>query len=245
MRQHWIYKKEACTVWLCLIFLCNLFLNGNVVEATTQNLPPGVVIADENGISATAEGEYYIDLPNILPGDSYKKDITIRSLDIKEPFDLGVLVTPKSKDGMLDLNDVVTLTLTLDGKKIYNGKLLGDGTFDWTTQPLRLGVCEYGKDQLLTAEFSIDKNLDTESFKEESQLLYYWTFVATKNQDKPKESTAESTGGATAPKRKGMLPMTGEEIKNWIYKILTGLLLVLILVLLWKKKREKKTEEGE
>lgn len=137
------------------------------------------------------------------------------------------------------------MKLTLDGKEIYSGKLLGDGTFDWTVQPLRLGVCEYGNDQLLIAEFNVDKNLEAKSFKEESQLLYQWTFVATKNQDQPKQSIEEPTGQTVTPKRTGMLPMTGEEIKNWIYKILTGLLLVLILVLLWKKKREKKIEEGE
>lgn len=33
--------------------------------------------------------------------------------------------------------------------------------------------------------------------------------------------------------------MTGEEIKNLIYKTLAGLLLVLIAILLWKKRKDE------
>ena len=206
----------------------------SVVTCASQSLPDGVVIGDEAGISASSEGEYYVDLPKVLPGESYEKTITIRSLDIKEPFELGLLSNPKSSKGPIDFNKHILLTLTLENKEIYKGSLLGNGQFDWSIQPLVIGTCKYGEDQILKARFDIDKTLTNEDYKEDSQLLYHWTFVATKNQVKPSNSTPKVT-----EKKTGKLPMTGEEIRNLIYKILSGLLLFLIAILLWKKKKDE------
>ncbi|MBO0439915.1 LPXTG cell wall anchor domain-containing protein [Candidatus Enterococcus ikei] len=231
---------QVCLPFLVLYSLLSVFItftSGSLVAVASQTLPPGVVIGDEAGISASSEGEYYVDLPNVLPGESYEKTITIRGMDVKEPFELGILVTPESTKGVINFDKLITLTLFIDGKELYKGPLLGNGEFDWTVQPLIVGICEYGKDQILTAVFEINKDLTLEDYKEESQLLYHWTFVATKNQPKPSEETVASSTPDN-PKPKGTFPMTGEEIKNLIYKTLAGLLLVLIAILLWKKRKD-------
>lgn len=212
-----------------------------IITDASQTLPDGVVIGDETGISASSEGEYYVDLPNVLPGESYDKTITIRSLDIKEPFELGLLVSPKSAKGAIDFNKHITLTLTLGKKQLYKGPLLGNGTFDWTVQPLIIGNCEYGTDQILKAHFEVDGSLTNEDYKEDSELLYYWTFVATKNVEPPPPPTSSTDDSSSKPS--GKLPMTGEEIRNWIYKVLSGLLLFLIIILLWKKKKDEEKND--
>ncbi|WP_430602370.1 hypothetical protein IGJ02_002708 [Enterococcus sp. DIV0724b] len=239
MQQQSMRKRILVLVLYSFSSIFFTFTNAKLVAVASQTLPPGVVIGDETGISATSEGEYYVDLPNVLPGESYEKTITIRSMDVKEPFELGLLATPESTKGVIDFNKQVKLTLSLDGKKLYQGPLLGNEEFDWTVQPLIIGVCEYGKDQILTAMFEVDKDLTLADYKEESQLLYHWTFIATKNQPKTIDS---STSAPDKPKSKGMFPMTGEEVKNLIYKTLTGLLLVLITILLWKKRKEEQSK---
>lgn len=242
MQQRSMRKRLLFLVLYSFSCIFITFTSGTLLAVASQTLPPGVVIGDETGISASSEGEYYVDLPNVLPGESYEKTITIRSMDVKEPFELGIVVTPDSSKGVIDFNKQIKLTLSLDEKNIYQGPLLGNGEFDWTVQPLILGVCEYGKDQILTAVFEVDKDLTLADYKEDSQLLYHWTFVATKNQPKPIDSKDSSSPLPTKVKPKGMFPMTGEEIKNLIYKTLAGLLLVLIAILLWKKRKEEQAK---
>lgn len=248
---------------VCLIFL---FTHSLAVHADTT-LPPGMVIGDSEGMYATSEGEYYIDLVDILPGESYKKDITIRSLDLEEPFSLGLLVEEVSSSGSVLWQNHITLTLVLDGKEIYQGPLLGNGEFDWSKTPLELGVCKYGTDKILQATFTLDSYLTSEDLREQSKVEFYWTFVGTKDQQpiKPTEPTEPSTsdsstptvpsasssedgrgtlpaaGGGTpsVPNYGKRLPQTGEQV---VYMFLTGMLLVLIALFLWKKRREEERE---
>lgn len=236
------------TLLLCLVagFGC-----GRISDAA-QTLPPGMVIGDSEGIYASSEGEYGIDLDDLLPGETYEKEITIRSLDLEEPFSLGLLVEPISSEGPIAWEEHIALTLTLDDEEIYQGPLLGDGSFDWTKTPLELGVCKYGTDKLLKATFVTDKTLSMDQFREVSELTFHWTFVGTKDQPPTPSSEppasippepvtpGEPKQPASVPKQIGKrLPQTGEQL---VYMFMSGLLLVLIALFLWKKRREEEQE---
>ncbi|WP_429964929.1 LPXTG cell wall anchor domain-containing protein [Enterococcus sp. AZ072] len=235
----------------------------SIAEAA-KALPPGMVIGDSDGMYATSEGEYYIDLIGILPGEVYEKEITIRSLDLEEPFSLGMLVEEIESSGSVDWKNHITLTLILDGKEIYQGPLLGDVSRDWSKIPLELGVCTYGTDKLMHATFTVDADLTNENLKTRSTLDFIWTFVGTKDHPKdptpptkptkptepsaPEEPTIPSTSNSSGklpitdqgtPTTRKLLPQTGEEL---VYLFLTGLLLVLIVLFLWKKRREEEQE---
>ena len=270
--------KKLKAVFNGVICLC-VFFGGALSAQAVETLPPGMVIGDSDGIYATSEGEYYVDLVNILPGDKFEKEITIRSLDLEEPFSLGLLVEEIDSTGSVDWKDHITMTLSLDGEEIYHGPILGDDSRDWTVTPLELGVCKYGTDKLLTAAFAVDSSLTNEDLRERSTLNFYWTFVATKDQPteptrptepteptqpttpsepiaptdpaepggpaEPGNPTQAGTAGApkqgAAPKANGnkLYPQTGEEL---VYTFMSGLLLVLIVLFLWKKRREE--EQG-
>ena len=227
------------------ILLCLLACFGGLHAAeAAQALPPGMVIGDSDGVYATSEGEYYVDLVDILPGDTYTKEVTIRSLDLEEPFSLGLLVEEIDSTGSVDWKEHITMTLTLDDKEIYQGPILGDGETDWTKTPL-------------------DSSLTNEDLRDDSILNFYWTFVGTKDQKptepteptEPSEPTVPSepttpsgsgdlpkTGGGTASGTSGSgkrLPQTGEQL---VYQFLSGLLLVLLALFLWKKRREEEQE---
>lgn len=253
-----------------ILSLFALFSGSLTVEAA-KTLPPGLVIGDSEGMYATSEGEYYIDLVDILPGDVYEKEITIRSLDLEDPFSLGMLAEEVDSSGSVDWKNHITLTLVLDGKEIYQGPLLGDGSRDWTKTPLELGVCKYGTDKLMKAIFTIDSALTNEDLRSQSTLNFTWTFVGTKDQPtepttstepssstEPSMSTEPSTsysgkrdlpitdpgngrsGGSSGSTGSGKrLPQTGEQR---MYQFLSGLLLVLIALFLWKKRREEEQE---
>lgn len=239
--------------WLILLFF---FIGPPTAEAVNA-LPPGMVIGDSEGLYATSEGEYYIDLVDLLPGEIYEKEITIRSLDLEEPFSLGLLVEEVESKGSIDWKEHIVVRLELDGEKIYDGPLLGDGSFDWTQTPLKLGVCNYGTDKVMKATFTVDSGLTNEDYRDQSHLYYYWTFVAVKDQQpaepddptKPQEpvSPAEPSTSTTGELPRTMaaadaadsgkrLPQTGEQL---VYQFLSGLLLVLIALFLWRKRREE------
>lgn len=265
--------RKIIALLSCLISL-SFFFGGSLFADAVATLPPGLVIGDSEGIYATSEGEYYVDLVDILPGETYEKEITIRSLDLEEPFSLGLLAEEVSTSGSVDWKEHITLLLTLDGEEIYQGPLLGDGSFDWTRTPLELGVCKYGTDKILKATFTINASLTSEDLREESRLDFYWTFVGTKDQPTeptsptepttptepitssdtrtpttPSDSSDSGAGRGTLPGTGGtppsasdsgkLLPQTGEQV---VYMFLSGMLLVLIALFLWKKRREEEPE---
>lgn len=250
--------SQILTVLFCLL----IGFNTGSISHAANTLPPGLVIGDSNGIYASSEGEYGIDLNNLLPGEIHEKEITIRSLDLEAPFSLGLLVEPIASEGPIAWEDHIDLTLTLDGKEIYQGPLLGDGSFDWSKTPLELGICEYGSDKLLTATFVTDRELPLDQFTEASELTFYWTFVGTKDQQPitptdpttPFEPTEPSppgeeprgnlpdAGGTFLERLAKRLPQTGEEVRDALYKFLAGLLMVLLALFLWKKRREEEQE---
>ncbi|WP_429973945.1 LPXTG cell wall anchor domain-containing protein [Enterococcus sp. AZ163] len=252
------------TILGILICLFIGFGEQGTVEAA-KALPPGMVIGDSDGMYATSEGEYYIDLIGILPGEVYEKEITIRSLDLEEPFSLGMLVEEIESSGSVDWKNHITLTLILDGKEIYQGPLLGDASRDWSKTPLELGVCTYGTDKIMQATFTVDADLTNENLKTKSTLDFIWNFVGTKDHPtdpthpteppKPTEpsSSTESPVPSTSPSSSGNLPATGQETpttrkllpqtgEELVFLFLTGLLLVLIVLFLWKKRREEEQE---
>lgn len=246
MNQHSTGWTRALPIILLMYIGCITFGAGSISYAAEQ-LPPGLVIGDDSGIYATSEGEFYVDLPSVLPGDVYEKEITIRSLDIQEPFSLGLLVEPAEATGIIDFNEYIWLTLTLDGQELYDGPLLGDGSFDWTQTPLELGVCSYGTDKILQARFQVSAALTEAEYREESQLLFHWIFVAVRDYAASTESSSQistdtvssSTSSSYQKPSGGHLPQTGEDLRDMLYKLLIGLLLITIVLLLWKKRNDK------
>lgn len=254
LRKH--FAKIVCV----LIAICG-FSQASIGYAA-EELPPGMVIGDEKGLYTTPKGDYYIEMKDVLPGETYKKTITIRSLDLKEPYSLDLRVDPVDSTGPIDFNKSMTMTLTLDDKEIYTGPLLGNGEFDWTKTPLELGICKYGTDKVLKATFKVDKSLTGDDFEEPSEMKFKWTFVATRDQKKeeptipttPKEKDNPKLPDTEGPRQKESIieelirknfPQTGEDLRDALYKTLSGLLLVLIVALLWKKKKEEEAKQGE
>lgn len=251
--------KLSKTVFVILMG-CFSFFGFSMAGDAAKTLPPGMVIGDSEGVYATPEGEYYIDLVNILPGETYEKEITIRSLDLEEPFSLGLSVEKGEQSGRIDWNEFITMTLTLDGEEIYQGPILGNGRSDWSKTPLALGVCKYGTDKILKAHFTIDSSLTNEHYRESNVLTFHWTFVGTKDQStEPTDSSTTSPSSSSTPTSPSssfsggdrerndktpsssskQYPRTGEDIRDALYKFLVGVLLVLIVLFLWKKRKEE------
>ncbi|ALS01453.1 hypothetical protein ATZ33_08760 [Enterococcus silesiacus] len=235
---------------LLLLFLFSILSVGiEEVSVHAEALPPGMVIGDSEGLYATSEGEYFIDLVDVMPGYSFTKEITIRNVDVKEGFKLSLLVKAGKNTGPIDFTDAVKVELEHEGKIIYAGGLLGNDQHDWTSDPLPLGVYESGGESVLKARFTVSSSLGLEDYKEPSEYQFHWIFDA--------ESKAKGTTEIEAPifkpepsKKKDekksfwdYLPRTGEEIENFLYKVCAAFFVLVIILLL--KRFNKDNQNGE
>ena len=202
------------------------------VNSLASTLPYGTVITDSKGVTIGTDGVYNIDITNVKPGKTYTKEITLRSSGKVEPYDMVLRAEKVSSKGKIDWNKHANLTLHLDGKQIYDGPILGNGKIDWSNVGVSFGGFEYATEKVLKASIKIDDSLTNEDFKEVNQLLYKWTFIATRN-------GKEIEPGKDKGKEFFSLPKTGEEWREFIYKMIVGLLLLLIVLLSWKNRRRE------
>lgn len=162
---------------LFLMVLGFLFFTGEVVQGTTS-LPPNLIIGDTEGFYVDEKGEYFIHMEDIMPGDVFTKEIVIRNVDKKEGFDVRIQVRNGESSGPIDFRKVVEVELTLDGKPIYKGGILGNDEFDWTKDQLELGHYSSGDEQLLQATFTVSSELGLEDYQKPSEYEFYWNFIA-------------------------------------------------------------------
>lgn len=221
---------------IILFLLINIYFFSS--SSLAAALPYGSIITDNKGLTLESDGKYLVDIENALPGETYKKEFMIRSSEKIDPYDLSLRVKKVESHGNIDWNDHVLLTLTLDGKQIYQGKLLGDGKKDWSKEDLLLGKFEYGTERKLVAKFEIDKTLTNEDFSKVNTLLYNWQFIATR-----KGVPIEDSKKKDAPFLR--LPQTGEEWREFIYQAIAGILLILLAILIWKNRRKNHEKENE
>ncbi|MFD1900675.1 LPXTG cell wall anchor domain-containing protein [Enterococcus termitis] len=240
-------SKRRCQ-YLCVLLYLILALLVKAAPVEGVALPPGVVIGDTDGFYASSEGEYFIELDDLLPGDTFTKEISIRNVDVKQGFDVRLQVKDGEQKGPIDFRKYVTVTIKQGNTVIYEGNILGKENFDWTVSQLPLGFYTSGDEEVLTATFTVSSELGLEDYKEASEYKFYWNFLATAKDEPttPTDSTDPTTPTTpikpTKPvKPSGFLPSTGEEWENLLYRICAGLFLIVIaLFFFYKKRRETK-----
>jgi len=153
-----------------------------------SQLPEGFLIGDQDGIKVDGDGHYYIDLRGLLPGDEFRKTLTIQNLsqndntpEGKVPYTLVMSAEPVMTEGPIDLLDKVHLTMKLEGEVVYEGPTRGDGSPDMTDTPLPLGVYAIGDQKSLEITFKVAA--DMEIHEERSQADFRWLFYAYRETD--------------------------------------------------------------
>lgn len=220
-----------------VLFIC-FFSGRSLVFA--DDLPPGVIVGDDNGIKADDNGNYFIEHKDIKPGITFKKKITISNYSQeKEPFNLRLKMIGDETSGEINLLEVMTVTLMFEGKEIYKGNLAGKPNMENVKLPLNLGKFKVGDTKLLEATFNVSADLPTEKWKKRSKADFYWVFYATKEDNpidsKPPEKPRPPNTKPSSP----LLPQTGEE---WFFMIIGGIMgvfVVMISLIIAKKRRNK------
>jgi len=184
-------------------------------ESKNINLPAGILIADQNGISVDSHGYYYIDVRGLEPNDAIFKVITLQNLD-QTPYTLYMTAEPLFARGPEDLLEKVRLTLKLNGKTVYDGPCRGNGTPNMIQNAISLGTFATGDRSTLDVTMIVASDLQL--FEEKSEADFRWHFYA--NRSAPAQP-----------------PKTGLLQNYWLLLPIAALLLFSSLLLIGVKRR--------
>ena len=217
-------KKLKNRLAAFVLACCMVFATAASTLAVEKNLPDSFCIDDENGISVTDAGAYFLYSDNLMPGDVITRTLTLRNLNQGNPFELCMIGESPESAGPVDWLENLHLRITLDGRELYAGRLRGDGRdtrtmegngADLLYQGLELGTYQQGDYGVLKFVVTADAgHLSAEDLREASKASIKWVFYAAKN--------AEEDG-----------PKTGELVRFGLY-ILLALLIILCAAILWK-----------
>ncbi|MCL2299791.1 MAG: hypothetical protein FWC27_06555 [Firmicutes bacterium] len=223
-----LVRLPAALLALCLMAAAW----GAQALAAETNLPAGFLIGDENGISVTDAGEYFLCSDHLLPGDVITRTLTLLNLEQGEPYRLYMLGDAPASSGNVDWLDNLHLRITLEGQLLYSGRLRGDGReacgmpgngADLIRQGLNLGT--YGKGDRKTLRFVVTANagLSAQDLREVSSARINWVFHAVK--DAPPDP-----------------PQTGDALRGGIYILLLSIcVLCAVFYRRYRKLRGNKT----
>jgi hypothetical protein len=144
--------------------------------ANSRNLPDGLLIMDEKGMAVPTDGNYFIDVPKIRPGEVVTKTLKIQNRSEGDPVALTISSQPGETSGIEDLLDKVSLELTLDGAVIYSGRLRGDSGPDMVKTPIGIGSYARGDERTLGIKLTASDSIKLG--RQKSEAFFNWSFVA-------------------------------------------------------------------
>lgn len=221
---------------LLLILLPTFILFVQPITSYAQDLPPGMVVGDEKGLSANKDGEYFVKVDDVMPGQNWHKNISLLNMEKDIPYQLTMLISPPKVSGSLDLSEAIKMKLTYQGKVVYNGSASGKSKEkNIQNEPLDLGIFKSGDSRALEVDYSLSGKYTKKDFEVKNKMENTWTFYAVKSKDPTKPIDP------TNPKENkifGVLPLTGEDVRQMMIMLCIGMLVVLIFLLIWKKKQQ-------
>lgn len=200
-------KKFIFTFAVMIFMTANVFAEIKMPEGFVKGLPENLIAMDENGYSPDPEnGEIYVYIPDMNPGELYTKDISLMNLREDAEYKIYMTATPNYTKGNVDMLNETRCRLYLDDKLIYEGLVNGDGTPNMQQNGLDLGgLYKSGISRKLHAEFVWNwSGKTTYDFEDKSsyygEVSFYWTFYAQVFESRnPSNSGGNGGAGVTKP----------------------------------------------
>lgn len=220
--------KYIKVIITCLLSFFTVVAFSN--EGFAENVPSGIIIGDERGLRIEKNGEYLINIDNVMPGKSWEKTISIVNMEESSLYNLDFMISQTTASGSLDLSKALQMIMTYRGEVIYSGPASGiSKNKNLQVTPENLGTFVGGDSRALNVKFSLSGEYTNEDFSEKNIFECVWTFTAVKKEMSQKISNDK--------KIKKLLPMTGEQIRQVIVFFCLGLFFILIILLGWKARQ--------
>ncbi|MEI5994849.1 LPXTG cell wall anchor domain-containing protein [Candidatus Enterococcus mansonii] len=211
-----------------------------VYGAEGEPLPPGIVIGDDKGIQVQSDGNYLVEINNVLPGKKWTIDVNLMSVDKGTPYDLSIRLLKPTVEGPIDFSKAIRMTMDYNGKKIYDGPASGiSKELNLQESTYSLGTFRSGDSRRLHVTFEMDSTYTKDDFQVKSVMENIWAFRAVKNHEPESIKTSETKKQVEWKKPTTLFPRTGEEWRNVLIYTCLGLFVMLMALLIAKKKYEE------
>jgi hypothetical protein len=197
-------RRFICTIFAIMLLSTCVCAETKLPDGSVQGLPQNIIVMDENGYSPEENGELYIYIPNMLPGEVYTKDVTISNMRDDAVYSIFMKATPNYNGGEVDLLNETECKLYLDDKLIYQGLVNGDGTPNMQDDGIDLGgIYQSGESRKLHAEFVWNITDETQDFVDKYNdelkdyhgiVSFHWIFYGEVSGGST-TTTSRTTGG--------------------------------------------------
>ena len=229
--------KKLIAVMLAAVLLMSMCVTAAYADelraGTVAGLPEKLVVLDDNGNSVSENGEYFFEVQDMTPGENYVKNIQIMNLREDASY-----------------HNECVVTLYLDERVVYQGKVTGEGIPDVRNEPLDLGRYGPGQSRVLRAEIVWNASGNYDGAVDEGHRIYDFNGVKVVREKSGKTHIEGEvifkwifTAVGDAPTPSGESSGTYIDTGETITFIFAGLIIVAIgvmMLLLFVKKRKKK-----
>ena len=244
--------KKLIAILLAAVLLMSMSVTAAYADelraGTVAGLPEKLVVLDDNGNSVSENGEYFFEVQDMTPGENYVKNIQIMNLREDASYHIYFNAQPMAKYGDIDLEEECVLTLYLDERVVYQGKVTGDGVPDVRDEPLDLGKYGPGESRVLRAEIVWNATFSQGGAIDEGHRIYDFDGVKVVREKTGKTHIEGEvifkwifTAVGDAPpidQSSGTYIDTGETI-TFVFAGLVVVAIGVMMVLLFVKKRKK------
>ena len=244
--------KKLIAILLAAVLLMSMSVTAAYADelraGTVAGLPEKLVVLDDNGNSVSENGEYFFEVQDMTPGENYVKNIQIMNLREDASYHIYFNAQPMAKYGDIDLEEECVLTLYLDERVVYQGKVTGDGVPDVRDEPLDLGKYGPGESRVLRAEIVWNATFSQGGAIDEGHRIYDFNGVKVVREKTGKTHIEGEvifkwifTAVGDAPpidQSSGTYIDTGETI-TFVFAGLVVVAIGVMMVLLFVKKRKK------
>lgn len=202
---------------------------GNVDAADNTELPKGVLLMDDNGVSLTKSEGYFFNLSNLFPGDKIVREIEIKN-NRSEDIGIKINISPIKTTGPINLINMIDMKWTYGDKVIFNGNLANEGkkVYDQGSA-VYLGKLPANSVQKLVVDLYVSSEIPIKDLlNEPSEAIVRWDVKAT---------AEDITKPVVKPLKKtpltGFLPKTGE--KETMLLTILAILSVLLVIVIYQR----------
>ncbi|MEG0255831.1 LPXTG cell wall anchor domain-containing protein [Vagococcus sp.] len=199
-------------------------------------IPKGVLVTDNQGVSLTKSEGYFFNLKDLFPGDSVVREVEIKN-NRSEEVGMKIDIVPLSFTGPVNLIKLIDMKWTYDDKVIFNGNLVSQDKNEFEKgSSIDLGKIPANTIRKLKIDLYVSPEITIKDLiKAESEAVVRWDVKATAND--VKEPKVEPLVKVTT--NKGILPKTGEKLTIFLSVLA---LLSILLVIVVRNKLYTKTD---
>lgn len=232
-------KKLVKVIFVLTMFgLLFIICPKTVVLANETEIPKGVLVMDDRGVSLTKSEGYFFNLTDLFPGDTITREIEVKN-DRSEDIGIVINVMPIKFTGPINLIKMIDMKWTYEDKVIFDGNLASESKkIADKGSSIYLGKLPANSVRHIVVDLDVSSDIPVKDLlNEPSEATVKWDVKAT-TEDIKKPIVKPLI---KEPGIKKIFPKTGEN--HYPVLSLLGIILMVLVIILSKKLYKRNDTE--